>query len=355
MTTGSVRKSVHPLHVVWRLRRRGGISPGSVCSCSPCRLKGQSSTFHIPFSRSPPCLSRSHSAPLALGSPLPSFLDRLVGLMVKASDSGEAGLVFSMGIFRVSSEARCPARRMLVNARQWRNNSSWSGVAYTTSGSKARSNARWRGRSLTSKQDGGCVFPAFVQVVHHCFHENFFSFFFFFFFLTDRTRTAVKVIYLLISGAWHHRVNAVTGWLCVSTLYCDCFRCIARRRGRKFDPHWLPCQAPGIIGSTLWLAGFASARYTVTGRGRKFDPQLLSQCGCTYNLFGLIRPWDTLASYWDVKQPTNSIAELSGKRAADVPQPSPTGNINRQRHIQHNGSMAHKLPSPRKKNTHMLT
>ena len=41
-----------------------------------------------------------------------------------------------------------------------------------------------------------------------CFHENLFSFFlfvclvfffFFFFFLTDRTRTAVNVIYLLIS------------------------------------------------------------------------------------------------------------------------------------------------------------
>ena len=47
-----------------------------------------------------------------------------------------------------------------------------------------------------SKQDGGCLFPAFVQVVHHhLFSCNFFSLFLL---LTDKTCTAVKVIYLLI-------------------------------------------------------------------------------------------------------------------------------------------------------------
>ena len=46
-------------------------------------------------------------------------------------------------------------------------------------------------------------------------------------------------------------------------------------------------------------------QYTVTGWGRTFDPQLLSQCGSTVKLSEQIRPWDTLACCWDVKQPTN--------------------------------------------------
>ena len=95
-------------------------------------------------------------------------------------------------------EARCPARRMLVNARQWRNNSSWSGVAYTTSGSKARSNARWRGRSLTFKTRWRMCFSGFPSSRSPSF-VFMKTFSLFFFFLTDRTRTAVKVIFLLIS------------------------------------------------------------------------------------------------------------------------------------------------------------
>ena len=72
-------------------------------------------------------------------------------------------------------EARCPARRMLVNAREWRNNASWSGVAYTTSGSKARSNARWRGRSLAFKTRWRMCF-SYKSFTFICFHANFSSF-----------------------------------------------------------------------------------------------------------------------------------------------------------------------------------
>ena len=95
-------------------------------------------------------------------------------------------------------EARCPACQMLVNAREWRNNASWSGVAYTTSGSKARSNARWLGRSLTFKTRWRMCFSGFrtSRLPSFVFMK---TFSFFFFFLIDRTRIAVKVIYLLIS------------------------------------------------------------------------------------------------------------------------------------------------------------
>ena len=72
-------------------------------------------------------------------------------------------------------EERCPARRMLVNARKWRNNASWSGVAYTTSGSKARSNARWRGRSLAFKTRWRVCF-SYKSFTFICFHANFSSF-----------------------------------------------------------------------------------------------------------------------------------------------------------------------------------
>ena len=43
---------------------------------------------------------------------------------------------------------------------------------------------------------------------------------------------------------------------------------------------WLPCQAPGVIGSALGLVGPVSV-YCVTGWDGKFDLQLLSQCGST--------------------------------------------------------------------------
>ena len=48
---------------------------------------------------------------------------------------------------------------------------------------------------------------------------------------------------------------------------------------QKLALQWLPCQAPGVIGSELGLVGPVSV--CVTGWGRKFDLQLLSQCGST--------------------------------------------------------------------------
>ena len=86
-------------------------------------------------------------------------------------------------------EARCPARRMLVNAREWRNNSSWSGVAYTTSGLKARSNARWRGRSLTFKTRWRMCFSGFRTSRSPSFvFMKTFSLFFFFFWQTEHVQ-----------------------------------------------------------------------------------------------------------------------------------------------------------------------
>ena len=74
-------------------------------------------------------------------------------------------------------EARYPARRMLVNAREWRNNASWSSVAYTTSGSKARSNARWRGRSLAFKTRWRMCF-SYKSFTFICFSCKLFLLFF---------------------------------------------------------------------------------------------------------------------------------------------------------------------------------
>ena len=49
----------------------------------------------------------------------------------------------------------------------------------------------------------------------------------------------------------------------------------------------------------------AWCQYTVTGWGRTLDLQLLSQVWQHVKLSEQIRPWDTLACCWDVKQPTN--------------------------------------------------
>ena len=45
----------------------------------------------------------------------------------------------------------------------------------------------------------------------------------------------------------------------------------------KLALQWLPCQAPGVIGSVLGLVGPVS----VIGWGRTLDLQFLSQCGST--------------------------------------------------------------------------
>ena len=50
---------------------------------------------------------------------------------------------------------------------------------------------------------------------------------------------------------------------------------------KKLALQWLPCQAPGIIGLALGLVGLVSAYCDWVSR--KFDLQLLSQCGSAYN------------------------------------------------------------------------
>ena len=136
---------------------------------------------------------------------------------------------------------RCPARRILVNARKWRNKASQVSLPTLLPVTKVRSNARWRGRSLAFKTRWRMCFSGFrtksftiicfhvracacvcvcVCVVHwHCSaqlsmfnmekrYRNkiiiiiillFMQTFSLFLLLTDKTRTAVKVIYLLIS------------------------------------------------------------------------------------------------------------------------------------------------------------
>ena len=97
----------------------------------------------------------------------------------------------------ISSEARCPARRMLVNAREWRNKASEVALPTLLLVAKARSNARWRGRSLAFKTRWRMCFSGFRTSRSPSF--VFMQTFSLFLLLADKTRTAVKVIYLLIS------------------------------------------------------------------------------------------------------------------------------------------------------------
>ena len=54
---------------------------------------------------------------------------------------------------------------------------------------------------------------------------------------------------------------------------------------------WLPCQAPGVVGSTLGLVDLVSV---YCGLG-KFDVQRFSQCGSTYSC--LSRPVPEIHTY----------------------------------------------------------
>ena len=72
----------------------------------------------------------------------------------------------------------------------------------------------------------------------------------------------------------------------------------------KLALQWLPCQAPGVIGSALGLVGPVSVycdwvRWKV---GSAASISVLQHI----KLSEQIRPWDTLACCWDVKQPTNN-------------------------------------------------
>ena len=95
-------------------------------------------------------------------------------------------------------EVHCPARRMLVNAREWCNNTSQVALFPTLIPvTKARSNARGAGRSLAFKTRWRMCFS--VSHTSRSWSFVFKQTFSLFLMLTDKTRTAVKVIYLLIS------------------------------------------------------------------------------------------------------------------------------------------------------------
>ena len=67
---------------------------------------------------------------------------------------------------------------------------------------------------------------------------------------------------------------------------------------------WLPCQAPGVIGSALGLVGPVSV-YCDWVRWKVWSATSISVWQHV-KLCEQIRPWDTLACCWDVKQPTNN-------------------------------------------------
>ena len=70
----------------------------------------------------------------------------------------------------------------------------------------------------------------------------------------------------------------------------------------KLALQWLPCQAPGIIGSALGLVGPVSV-YCDWVRWKVWSATSISVWQHV-KLSEQIRPWDTLACCWDVKQPT---------------------------------------------------
>ena len=72
---------------------------------------------------------------------------------------------------------------------------------------------------------------------------------------------------------------------------------------KKLTLQWLPCQAPGVIGSVLGLVGLASV-YCDWVRWKVWSATSISVWQHV-QLSEQIRPWDTFACCWDVKQPTN--------------------------------------------------
>ena len=70
----------------------------------------------------------------------------------------------------------------------------------------------------------------------------------------------------------------------------------------KLALRWLPCQAPGGIGSVLGLVGPVSV-YCDWVRWKIGSATSISVWQYV-KLSEQIRPWDTLACCWDVKQPT---------------------------------------------------
>ena len=71
----------------------------------------------------------------------------------------------------------------------------------------------------------------------------------------------------------------------------------------KLALQWLPCPATGVIGSALGLVGPVSV-YCDWVRWKVWSATSISVWQHV-KLSEQIRPWDTLACCWDVKQPTN--------------------------------------------------
>ena len=77
----------------------------------------------------------------------------------------------------------------------------------------------------------------------------------------------------------------------------------------KLALQWLPCQAPGVIGSALGLVRPVSV-YCDWVRWKVWSATCISVWQHV-KLSSQIRPWDTLACCWDVKQPTNNNNPLA--------------------------------------------
>ena len=72
----------------------------------------------------------------------------------------------------------------------------------------------------------------------------------------------------------------------------------------KLALQWLPCQAPGVIGSMLGLVSLVSV-YCDWVRLKVWSATSISVWQHV-KLSGQICPWDALACCWDVKQTTNN-------------------------------------------------
>ena len=77
----------------------------------------------------------------------------------------------------------------------------------------------------------------------------------------------------------------------------------------KLALRWQPCQAPGVIRSVLGLVGPVSV-YCDWVRWKLWSATSISVWQHV-KLSEQIRPWDTLACCWDVKQPTNNNSVTS--------------------------------------------
>ena len=105
---------------------------------------------------------------------------------------------------------------------------------------------------------------------------------------------SASVLHLLVGGRSRVRIPLVPGFF----------------RGRvipvtwKLALQWLPCQTPGVTGSALGLAGKVSV-YCDWVRWKVWSAISISVWQHV-KLSERIRPGDTLACCWDVKQPTNN-------------------------------------------------